>query len=283
MICSCGRTLSLEQLSKLPHAPSVGLHDVPSESVGTHIGLKDYDKLDERLAREYFSSLPHPSVFRLQTRLYRTYISSSTLSEQSRYVYRLQEAAGNTTSESSDEEEDSSSEPGLYQGRRSRKRMSIITNQYQDPQARQRRKEFEKEFIEVLSNAHTSEPRKEVAQRRRFFQSGAKWDGLVERVVVMHREIGGPGPLQVPPLPPINNGSRKPRNGGVGPGSGGGNGGNGYGSGQWGEDSDEDDGEYRDDDEDDPMDDDHEDPTPDRDANGQSAASSTRRKKSLYY
>ena len=43
----------MEQLSRLPHAPSVGLHDVPSESVGTHIGLKDYDELDERLAREY--------------------------------------------------------------------------------------------------------------------------------------------------------------------------------------------------------------------------------------
>jgi hypothetical protein len=157
--------------------------------------------------------------------------------------------------------------------------MSIITNQYQDVQARQRRKEFEKEFIEALKNPHSSEPRKEVPQKRRFFQSGAKWDGLVERVVVMHREIGGPGPLQVPPLPPIKNGSRKPRNGG----GGGGSGENGYGSGPWGEDSDEDDGEYRDDDEGDPMDEDLEDPTPDRDVNGQSAASSTRRKKSLYY
>ena len=200
-------------------------------------------------------------------------------------MYRLQEAAGNTTSESSDEEEDSTSESGLYQGRRSRKRMSIITNQHQDPQVRQRRKEFEKEFIEVLNNSHasTSGPRKEVPQRRRFFQSGAKWDGLVERVMVMHREIGGPGPLQVPPLPPINNGSRKPRNGEGGLGTGGGNGENEYGSGQWGEDSDEDDGEYREDEEDDQMDEDREDPTPGGDVIGQSAAPSTRRKKSLYY
>ena len=208
---------------------------------------------------------------------------STTLTEHSRYVYQLQEAAGNTTSESSDEEEDSSSESGLYQGRKSRKRMSIITNQYQDPQVRQRRKEFEKEFIESLTNSHTSGPRKEVPQRRRFFQSGAKWDGLVERVMVMHREIGGPGPLQVPPLPPINNGSRKPRGGEGGLGTGGGNGENGYGSGQWGEDSDDDDGEYRDDDEDDPMDEDREDPTPDREVNGQIAAPSTRRKKTMYY
>lgn len=201
-------------------------------------------------------------------------------------MYRLQDAAGNTTSESSDEEEDSSSESGLFQGRRSQKRMSIITNQAQNAQARQRRKEFEKEFIEALSNSHPNGPRKEIQQRRRFFQSGTRWDGLVERVMVMHREIGGPGPLQVPPLPPINNGPRKPRNGEGGLGNGGGNGGNGgsgYVSGQWGEDSDDDDGEYRDEDEDDPMDEDREDPTPDRDVNGQWAASSSRRKKTLYY
>ena len=208
---------------------------------------------------------------------------SDTFTEHSRYVYRLQEAAGNTTSESSDEEEDTSSESGLHQGRRTQKRMSIITNQYQDTQARQRRKEFEKQFVEALNNPHSSGTRKEVPQRRRFFQSGTRWDGLVERVMVMHREIGGPGPLQVPPLPPINNGSRKPRNGEGGPGAGGGNGENGYGSGQWGEDSEDDDGEYRDDDEDDPMDEDREDPTPDRDVNGQCAAPSTRRKKSMYY
>ena len=197
-------------------------------------------------------------------------------------MYRLQEAAGNTTSESSDEEEDSSSETGLYQGRRSQKRMSIITNQYQDAQARQRRKEFEKQFIEALNNSHQSGSRKEAPQKRRFFQSGARWDGLVERVMVMHREIGGPGPLQVPPLPPIHSGSRKPRNGEGRLGTGGGNGGNGYGSGQWGEDSEDDDGEYRDD-EDDPMDEDREDPTPDRDVSGQCAPPSTRRKKAMYY
>ena len=161
--------------------------------------------------------------------------------------------------------------------------MSIITNQYQDPQIRQRRKEFEKEFADALNISSTSGPSKEVPQRRRFFQSGAKWDGLVERVMVMHREIGGPGPLQVPPLPPINNGPRKPRNGDGGPGNGGGNGDNGYRSGQWGEDSDDDDGEYGDEEEDDPMDEDREDPTPDRDANGQGPASSSRRKKTMYY
>ena len=160
--------------------------------------------------------------------------------------------------------------------------MSIITNQYQDPQTRERRKEFEKEFADALIISNTSGPSKEVPQKRRFFQSGAKWDGLVERVMVMHREIGGPGPLQVPPLPPINNGPRKSRNGSSGPGNGGGNGDSEYRSGQWGEDSDDDDdGEYGD--EDDPMDEDREDPIPDRDANGQLPASSSRRKKTMYY
>ena len=209
--------------------------------------------------------------------------SLPTLTEHSRYVYRLQEAAGNTTSESSDEEEDSSSASGLYQGYKSRKRMSIITNQHQDPQIRQRRKEFEKEFADALNISNTGGTGKEVPQRRRFFQSGAKWDGLVERVMVMHREIGGPGPLQVPPLPPISNGHRKPRSGDGGPGNGGGNGENGYRSGQWGEDSDDEDGEYGDEDEDEPMDEDREDPTPDGDANGQGPASSSRRKKTMYY
>ena len=69
-ICSSNRILALEQLSRLPHAPSVGLQDVPSESVGTHIGLKDYDELDERLAREYSDSRPLSLLLRVALRLY---------------------------------------------------------------------------------------------------------------------------------------------------------------------------------------------------------------------
>ena len=70
---SFNRTLALEQLSRLPHAPSVGLHDVPSESVGTHIGLKDYDELDERLARKYSDSrhISRYSVMELTFSLHR--------------------------------------------------------------------------------------------------------------------------------------------------------------------------------------------------------------------
>ena len=143
--------------------------------------------------------------------------------EPSRYVYRLQGAAGNTTSESLDEE-DSSSASGPYQGSKSRKRMSLITNRRQNPHMHQRRKEFEKEFGNALNISNISGSGKEVPQRRRFFQSRAKWDGLVERMMVMRREIGGPGLLQVPSLPPMSNEPRKPRNGDGEPGNGGGNG-----------------------------------------------------------
>jgi histone deacetylase 1/2 len=57
----------LEQLSKLQPAPSVGLHDVPRESIGEHLGFwaeraemagdrKGGDDLDKRLAREWINS-----------------------------------------------------------------------------------------------------------------------------------------------------------------------------------------------------------------------------------
>jgi hypothetical protein len=72
-VFSC-RTAALQQVSQLPPAPSVGMHDVPYESVGQHLGLLDdeddddddeddeeegdkkkrvRDKLDDRLARQY--------------------------------------------------------------------------------------------------------------------------------------------------------------------------------------------------------------------------------------
>jgi len=53
-----GREAALQQLSELQAAPSVGLHDVPRESVGQHLGLmtddetQSRDDLDEKLARK---------------------------------------------------------------------------------------------------------------------------------------------------------------------------------------------------------------------------------------
>ena len=50
---------ALKHLSELRPAPSVGLQDVPRESVGEHLGFssqeqKKTDDLDERLARGFF-------------------------------------------------------------------------------------------------------------------------------------------------------------------------------------------------------------------------------------
>ncbi len=43
------RTNVLEQISRLPCAPSVGMHDVPREDVGTHLGMVfDDDDMDIR-------------------------------------------------------------------------------------------------------------------------------------------------------------------------------------------------------------------------------------------
>ena len=52
------RETALQQLSELQVAPSVGLHDVPRESVGQHLGLMadeetlSKDELDDKLARK---------------------------------------------------------------------------------------------------------------------------------------------------------------------------------------------------------------------------------------
>lgn len=56
----------MEQLRNLNAAPSVGIHDVPRESLGSHLrlgpdeneDLEAYDELDERLARTYSVCFP---------------------------------------------------------------------------------------------------------------------------------------------------------------------------------------------------------------------------------
>ena len=69
------RITALEQLSQLPGAPSVGMHDVPRQSVGEHLGFgKDddlgRDELDDRLARKLlfilFSSFTDTKTHYLQ-------------------------------------------------------------------------------------------------------------------------------------------------------------------------------------------------------------------------
>ncbi|KAI6017011.1 hypothetical protein PISMIDRAFT_687846 [Pisolithus microcarpus 441] len=100
---------ALQQLSDIPCAPSVGMHDVPSESVGMHLGLEsdadrdeddDLDDLDRRLA------------------------------QHARYVYRMQETTA------SDQSDDDRYDSDVSSQRRPRKRMSILTNRYLDGDTR---------------------------------------------------------------------------------------------------------------------------------------------------
>ncbi|TCD60058.1 Histone deacetylase 6 [Steccherinum ochraceum] len=139
------REAALRQLSELKPAPSVGMHDVPFETVGDHLGFrhkesKKIDDLDERLA------------------------------QHTRYIYDLQDSS--TSSESdpdSDSDHSSSTQRVSRSSRRQRarngkQRMSIMTNQVID-------------VPEYLPATKTS--------KRRFFASeGAQWDQQLKKVVV---------------------------------------------------------------------------------------------------
>ncbi|KAH9949034.1 histone deacetylase RPD3 [Amylocystis lapponica] len=153
------RMTALQHLSELQPAPSVGLQDVPRESVGQHLGLgRDQDKpdeLDERLA------------------------------QHTRFVYRLQET---TASDESDEDmySDDSLSSRRHGSRRhvrsNKKRMSVLTNQFFDvPRA--------DDIYHDLGcggdhGAGAGAGAKGVASKRRFFQSKARWDTRSERVLI---------------------------------------------------------------------------------------------------
>ncbi|TCD60061.1 hypothetical protein EIP91_010795 [Steccherinum ochraceum] len=139
------REAALRQLGELKPAPSVGMHDVPSETVGDHLGFrhkesKKIDDLDERLAQHM------------------------------RYIYNLQDSSTSSESElDSDSDQSTSSRlvsrsSQRQRARNGRKRMSIATNQIFD-------------VAEYLPASKAS--------RRRFFASeGARWDEQLRRVVV---------------------------------------------------------------------------------------------------
>jgi len=145
------RTTALEQLQSLIHAPSVGMHDVPRDAVGEHMGFKDEvlkrDDLDERLAQHI------------------------------RYVYDIQES--DTTSEDSDDESWHSDDSAVSSRRRrsarfinksSRKRMSMLTNQYFEIPS------WEQGFSHLECGAPPSK-----SAKRRFFQSNGVWDDMTGR------------------------------------------------------------------------------------------------------
>jgi histone deacetylase 1/2 len=96
------------------------------------------------------------------------------LSEHARYVYNLQQEPDSAPSDDSDDSELWSSDDAASASaaRARRKRMSILTNRYVDaPQL-------------VTRTAHA---------KRRFFQSAARWDEGLERVLVGPRlaELNG--------------------------------------------------------------------------------------------
>ncbi|KAJ7147869.1 histone deacetylase RPD3 [Mycena crocata] len=181
------RERALEQLEQLRSrgAPSVGMHDVPRESLGTHLGFSGRDDdearddLDEKLA------------------------------QHARYVYNLQQEPAPLSDSENDNDEDSSDDSAgsARSARRNvrRKRMSILTNRYVEvPERRQKggangyangnahghggingfmggANGFATSDANGFMDGHTRHA------KRRFFQSAARWDAGMERVVV-----GGP-------------------------------------------------------------------------------------------
>ncbi|KAI0053789.1 hypothetical protein FA95DRAFT_1508429 [Auriscalpium vulgare] len=161
------RDLALQQISELQSAPSVGLHDVPRESVGQHLGLhrdeaESRDELDDRLA------------------------------QHARFVYQLQEAEapepGSDDSEDFDSHRYDSDDSSSSRRRRTRpqrprgkKRMSIMSNDwYEVPPLN---------HFGYYENGEEHEHDGVAAARPRFFDSGLRWDPDARKAVV-NREFG---------------------------------------------------------------------------------------------
>ncbi|KAG5727461.1 Histone deacetylase Rpd3 [Termitomyces sp. T112] len=154
------RETALEHLSQLSPAPSVGLHDVPRESVGQHLGLgRDDDEARDGLDLQ--------------------------LAQHMRYTYDMQES--DSPSETSDDDNSWDSDESLSSRRHasrarrfpkssaasSRTRMSLLTGQYFDvPVHEAGYSHFE----------HGAVPGK--TAKRRFFQSSARWDETIEDVII---------------------------------------------------------------------------------------------------
>lgn len=107
----------------------------------------------------------------------RCFGSLSASTEHARYVYKLQESE--SLSEESDDQDwdsdDSSSTQRFSRLKPLRKRMSLLTGQYVDV---------------PTYNEH---PHGSKTSKRRFFQSAARWDEEIERVLV-----GGRGVFSIP-------------------------------------------------------------------------------------
>ncbi|KAG6841214.1 hypothetical protein C0991_000660 [Blastosporella zonata] len=160
------RTTALQQLQELPGAPSVGMHDVPRQSIGAHLGFR-HDQVERRDDLDI------------------------KLAQHARYVYDLQES--DTPSDTSDEKSWDSDSDEL----RPKKRMSILTGQHietpvYDPAQTHGYEptvtphgypygyggysygfaEFDMHGAMYTQNA-----------KRRFFQGGTRWDETIDHVV----------------------------------------------------------------------------------------------------
>ncbi|KAH9919023.1 uncharacterized protein B0H18DRAFT_657694 [Fomitopsis serialis] len=156
----------LQQLGELQPAPSVGMQDVPRESLGEHLGFgnanneEPMDELDERLA------------------------------QHTRFVYGLQEAAASDNESDGDDADSISDDSHAGRRRRSkrrsrrrtRKRMSITTNRYYDVPRMD--EHAEDALPDLCAGAYTNGAGQKRAGRRRFFQSAARWDPVMEKVLV---------------------------------------------------------------------------------------------------
>ncbi|OBZ79650.1 Histone deacetylase RPD3 [Grifola frondosa] len=159
------RDLALKQLSDLQPAPSVGMHDVPRESVGVHLGIgqveEDVDERDKELA------------------------------QTARFVYGLQEAAAASNESDRDDEyfsdeSSSSRRPGRSRSSRrirgGKKRMSLLTGQMFDVP---RLEESAHGYYDGCGHEPCG-PQKAGAKRR-FFQSVARWDEQLEKTLAEKR------------------------------------------------------------------------------------------------
>lgn len=171
----------MRQVGELTPAPSVGLHEVPRETVYQHLGFgKDEeegrDPLDASVARESWGSVT-------------THIDIIHRSEHARFVYNLQEAENHSDDSDdpdvyrwdSDDSVASSSRRRRLAPRASKKRMSILTNQYYDIPS------YENGFEYAVPGKPET--------RRRFFQSLARWDAGRHQVVIPGRQAIEPPPL----------------------------------------------------------------------------------------
>ncbi|KAF5388392.1 hypothetical protein D9615_000867 [Tricholomella constricta] len=210
------RITALQQLQELAPAPSVGMHDVPRESIGHHLGLRSdqvraRDALDSRLAQHarYVYDLQPESDTPSSTSS-----SSTTTSEKS--------WDSNSNSDEDDDENDdvddgngaNNSRSRTRTRRRQQQRMSILTGQYFDVPPPYELTTTAAAAAAAAGYGDLGLGLARRAAKRRFFQSGARWDETVEDVVAKRY-------YPMPPMSPMSMSMSMPMSVSVSGGAGG--------------------------------------------------------------